>query len=229
VRAVDVPEGGKLAVVELFTSEGCSSCPSADLVANDLVREASRGVIVLAFHVDYWDELGWKDPWSSPHATERQQEYARARGDRGLYTPQMIVDGDRAFVGSERARAEASVNDALAAPRTASISLDLGPTTQGRVQALWTVRGAPPGASILVALTEDALVSHVTRGENSGRALRHDGTVRKFHTEALSPDGRGSIDLVVPSDVVTSSAHLVAVVSEKGTGKIACAATASLR
>src|SRR5579872_1033847 len=108
-RADELPTSpGGIAVVELFTSEGCSSCPPADLALADLERQ-SRAVYALEFHVDYWDRLGWPDRFSSPDWTRRQREYAEAFGARGLYTPQMIVGGTDAFTGSDRARAQADV------------------------------------------------------------------------------------------------------------------------
>ena len=97
-------EGGGVAVVELFTSEGCSSCPPADDVLNALAADARTRhtrVFALAMHVDYWDSLGWPDPFASPAMTSRQQDYARSFGVRGLYTPQMVVGGAEEFTGSD--------------------------------------------------------------------------------------------------------------------------------
>ncbi len=97
-------------VVELFTSQGCSSCPPADAVLNEVA--ARPGVIALGFHVDYWDRLGWKDPLSTPGATARQNEYAARFGRREIYTPQIVVDGTRQMVGSHRAEVFQAVEEA---------------------------------------------------------------------------------------------------------------------
>src|SRR4051812_22710448 len=105
------PDSG-FAVVELFTSEGCSSCPRADDVLNELSAEASRDgrpVYTLAFHVDYWDETGWRDPYSASWATQYQRAYVGALRAQGLYTPQMVVNGREEFIGSHASQARASI------------------------------------------------------------------------------------------------------------------------
>ncbi|MCA9557144.1 MAG: DUF1223 domain-containing protein, partial [Myxococcales bacterium] len=111
------------AVVELFTSEGCSSCPPADANLARLLKAAGdRPVLGLSWHVDYWDRLGWKDPFSSDAATARQNAYAKAWGTRRLYTPQMVVNGRDEFVGSSEAQADAAVAAALKGPATVALS-----------------------------------------------------------------------------------------------------------
>src|SRR5215467_10875693 len=114
-------------VVELFTSEGCSSCPPADTVLMDLVQHqpvAGAQVIGLSEHVDYWDREGWKDPFSNHLFTQRQSAYAAANGGSDVYTPQMFVDGGAPFVGSDRTRALSAIQHAVARPKTA-VSLKL--------------------------------------------------------------------------------------------------------
>src|SRR5215471_1797760 len=113
------------AVVELFTSEGCSSCPPADAVLRDL---SGADLYPLSFHVDYWNELGWVDPFSAVWATERQRTYARALGERGVYTPEMIVNGRDAFVGSDRAHAARSIDKALAKSTSLEVFLRAQPS-----------------------------------------------------------------------------------------------------
>jgi hypothetical protein len=170
-------------LVELFTSEGCSSCPPADALLSRLGRtQPVRGaaIIVLEEHVDYWDRLGWKDPFSSEAATTRQNEYGEAFGRSQVYTPQMIVDGRTEFVGS-------SDTDALRAIRTAS------QMTKPAVQLSWekddtlaihiepmNITGKRDGQQIFLVVAEDMLHSDVKRGENAGRALEHDGVVRQL-------------------------------------------------
>src|ERR1700761_9171229 len=102
-------------VVELFTSQGCSSCPPADAFLTELARQ-SRGILPLAFHVTYWDYLGWKDPFSLDVATARQRDYARHLGEDGVYTPQMVVDGAKGFVGSSRAEGLSAIASAAHKP-----------------------------------------------------------------------------------------------------------------
>ena len=107
-------------LLELYTSEGCSSCPPADRWLSSRVA-ADPSFTALAFHVDYWDRLGWKDPFSSDAATARQNAYAKAWGTRRLYTPQMVVNGREEFVGSSEAQADAAVAAALKRPATVAL------------------------------------------------------------------------------------------------------------
>jgi hypothetical protein len=177
--------GSTPVLVELFTSEGCSSCPPADALLMRLgrtqpVREAD--VIVLEEHVDYWDTLGWKDPFSSEAATARQQEYGEAFGGRQVYTPQMIVDGYAEFVGSAEGTALRAVRAAGAAPKPAvhlswaeseMLAIHVEPLTNA-------AQGDTP--QVFLAVVENMLHSEVKRGENAGRALEHDGVVRQIIT-----------------------------------------------
>jgi hypothetical protein len=185
-----------VAVVELFTSEGCSSCPPADEVLGEIAASggAGRQVFALSFHVDYWDELGWPDPFADPANTDRQRAYARAFRERGLYTPQLVVGGREGFVGSDRARARRSVDAALSRP--ASARVDLAVTARdGAAQARYEVAGAPPGARLILALVERSRTVEVRRGENAGRTLRHDNVVRAFQSVSLDDAAAGSVTL----------------------------------
>jgi hypothetical protein len=170
-------------LVELFTSEGCSSCPPADALLSRLGRtQPVRGadIIVLEEHVDYWNRLGWKDPFSSEAATTRQNEYGEAFGGSQVYTPQMIVDGRTEFVGS-------SDTDALRAIRTASqmpkpavqLSWEKDDTLAIHIEPM-NITGKRDGQQIFLVVAEDMLHSDVKRGENAGRALEHDGVVRQL-------------------------------------------------
>jgi hypothetical protein len=187
---------GGVAVVELFTSEGCSSCPPADDVARELAArpDAESHVYVLAFHVDYWDELGWKDRFASPELTERQHAYARAFGTRGMYTPQMIVSGATQFTGSDRESAHAAIRQALAVPASIGLMLHTRRTATGVLAVDWTATSVPTNAALNVALVERAATSVVASGENAGRTLRHADVVRSFVTVPfVQPSGTTSV------------------------------------
>ncbi|MEA2768894.1 MAG: hypothetical protein QOD93_1856, partial [Acetobacteraceae bacterium] len=150
-------------VVELFTSQGCSSCPPADAFLTDLARQ--RGdVLPLAFHVTYWDSLGWKDPYSLDAATARQRQYARHLGDDGVYTPQMVVDGTTGFVGSSRLQGLSAISGAAPKPVPVSLNRD--------GQNLLINVGAGSGqAAVLLIGFDPAHETQIGRGENSGRKL----------------------------------------------------------
>ena len=195
--------GGGVAVVELFTSEGCSSCPPADAVLAELSRrgrENGSPVFAVAFHVDYWDSLGWPDPFASPDNTTRQRAYARALGARGLYTPQMIVDGSDAFVGSDHDRAQGSVASALGRPARAAVSLRARPSGPGAIAVDYDVKGAPAGSRLAIVVVDRPASVAVRAGENAGRTLRHTDTARAMATVGLAPPSGRQVVKVPPDD-----------------------------
>jgi hypothetical protein len=213
VSEAQAAEARGVALVELFTSEGCSSCPPADDVLNALAADArARGtpVYALAMHVDYWDSLGWPDPFASPQLTARQGDYARAFGRRGLYTPQMVVGGTEEFTGSDDDRAREAVARALARSTSASLGARVRAETSGELAVAYEARGAGAGAHVYAALVEDGLVVHVRAGENANRSLRHDGVVRSLVSSALGETARGELRLRPPAGVVAARASVVA-------------------
>jgi hypothetical protein len=172
-------------VVELFTSEGCSSCPPADTVLSRLAGEqpiAGVEVVPLGFHVTYWDQLGWKDAASLPEATARQQDYSRVFGEDRVYTPQAIVDGRDELVGSDETALRRAITRAAAQPH-ARVTLSARLASPDLIVATATVDAVPAGVTeklrTIFVLTEDGVTSVVKRGENGGRTLRHDAVVRR--------------------------------------------------
>jgi hypothetical protein len=205
---------GRAVVVELFTSEGCSSCPPADAVLADLATD--RRVLALSFHVDYWDELGWPDPFSSPDNTARQRAYASAFRARGLYTPQLVVGGIDGFVGTDRGQAQADIDSALAKAQQVKLSLQAHASDDGWVAVEAHVIGAPTGAVVNVALVQRAATSQVRAGENSGRTLRHVDVVRAF---ATSPAGTsGPVRVKLPAGLRRQDAEIIAFVQAPAGG-----------
>lgn len=161
-------------VVELFTSEGCSSCPPADAYLSELSQQRSD-ILPLAFHVTYWNSLGWKDPFSLDVATQRQAEYGRRFGD-GSYTPEMVVDGTTAFVGSDRSSGETAIQKAKGADST---SAPLSAVRKGN--AITVSVGAGSGSAQVILVGYDAQhTTAVGRGENGGRTLKESNIVRSF-------------------------------------------------
>jgi hypothetical protein len=173
-------------LVELFTSEGCSSCPPADVLLAKLLREQpvpEADIIPVAFHVDYWDHQGWKDPFSSKEFTARQKRYSAIFGENSVYTPQLVVNGREQLVGSDEPAARRAVSAAAAQP---VLPLKLSARAhEGGLRLSLDLPAAPAGAEpidVVVALTEDDLQSVVRRGENGGRTLSHVAVVRKLQT-----------------------------------------------
>ena len=191
-------------LVELFTSEGCSSCPPADALLAKFLREqpmADVEIIPLSLHVDYWDHQGWKDPFASKVFTSRQEAYSKIFGADRLYTPQVVVDGREELNGSDEAGLRRVVQAAAARPH---LALRVDARARGSsVRLALDLPAAPADAEpidVLVALTEDDLSSIVRRGENGGRTLSHVAVVRKLEAlgslerETFVADGQMSLD-----------------------------------
>jgi len=168
-------------VVELFTSQGCSSCPPADRLLARLARESSGAVMPLAFHVDYWNHGGWSDPFSSAAWTARQALYDQ-RLHATEYTPQAVVDGETELVGSREAELRSAIADAARRP-AAKLELSLAPSGQSVVVAVGVT--VPPELEgrkfdLMLAVTENGLETRVVGGENGGQTLHDDAVVRTF-------------------------------------------------
>jgi hypothetical protein len=170
-------------LVELFTSEGCSSCPPADalLTQLDATQNApgATPVIVLSEHVTYWDQLGWHDPFSSESMTERQNQYGSRFGLSSVYTPQVVVDGTQEMVGSDRSKVVRAVLNASANPKIA-LTLTGVQWSGNAVTANVTASSEIPSAMLMAALADDSDRSSVLHGENGGRELRHVAVVRNL-------------------------------------------------
>ena len=205
-------------VVELFTSEGCSSCPPADRLLSALAKEQPLPgveIIPLSLHVDYWDQLGWKDRASSHDATLRQQAYTRNFGLDSVYTPEAVVDGTSDANGSDGDTIRRAIQRAAREPH---IRIAVEARTDGQslvVQA--TPDAAPAGMKesldLVIALVEDDVNSAVKGGENSGRALHHDGVVRVLRTTRA---GSGTQQSSIPLRAGWKRANLRAVAFLQG-------------
>jgi len=175
-------------IVELFTSEGCSSCPPADAALAKLEESqgaANAEVIALEEHVDYWNQLGWADPFSSPEWTSRQQVYAGVFGSGSVYTPQMVVDGTTELVGSRGPEVRRKIEEAAGREKTGVTIAANGEETGGSRKFdvhVGKLAGAGWGddAEVWLAVTESGLHSSVTRGENAGEELHHASVVRSL-------------------------------------------------
>ena len=178
-RGARTPKPPAPVVVELFTSEGCSSCPPADSILARLERD---GIIVLGEHVDYWDGLGWKDRFSSPLFSSRQQDYGVAMHTGDIYTPQAVINGEKEVLGSDSRAVSLAIAEAARSPR-APVELRLNPASNTAQTIAIQVGKLPPGshkADVLLAITESGLESSVAGGENSGRKLQHAAVVRSL-------------------------------------------------
>lgn len=213
-------------IVELYTSEGCDSCPPADRWLSKTITERSKDAafIALAYHVDYWDYIGWKDAFAQPAFAQRQSTLAANGGASGVYTPQIFVNGsdDRSWTSGAARRAaagRASVKFSVTTHwKSEGAALSMGITGKLTEPA--------PGVRFRYALTENGLVSAVKAGENRGVTLHHDAVVRA--TGALPTDAIGAFALNVPVPRVVRQANsLLHVIAEDARGKPLAAATLS--
>lgn len=188
------------AVVELFTSQGCSSCPPADEVFHQLAKQSKENnsrAYFLGFHVDYWDYLGWKDPFSNPEFTQRQYKYSKALASASTYTPQMIINGRQAFIGSERGRARRFIKIYQEVPATNSLMLNVAKRDHKQVEVSYECDRLETGAVIHFALTESGFETRVNAGENKGRVLKNDHVVREFKTVPLQRQGTVTLNFPI--------------------------------
>lgn len=210
----------RAAVVELYTSQGCSSCPPADALLGDLAGR--RDIIALAFHVGYWDSLGWRDRFAIPESVGRQEAYAATLGLASAFTPQIVIDGRASFVGSDRRRIEAALTQAVETfPVTAAIAHDKLVVSLPRraVRDIFDVN--------LVAYLPHASTV-IGRGENGGRTLAEFNIVRQFRRVARWHGD--AVTLQVAIDSFPADATRVAVLLQRSRqGPIAGSAVAGLR
>lgn len=181
------PEGAPPVVVELFTAQGCSSCPAADALIAALADQP--GVLTLSWHVDYWDYLGWPDAFALPQNTRRQQGYARVAGERGVYTPQIIVDGQDTLISVERGALLALIDDHAARP--SAVMVTATDVAGGHAIDLTPRAAIPGGVEVLLVRFLPARETEVTAGENAGREILYRnivvGTERLASWNARAP------------------------------------------
>jgi hypothetical protein len=220
-------------VLELFTSEGCSSCPPADELLTKFVKDAAIGgvpVIPLGMHVTYWDQQGWKDPASLPIATERQQAYGRVFGPDRVYTPQAVIDGHAEVIGSSEAAIRRAVAEASKQPhaRVALTASASGNSLSASVSLADVPAVSRDPLETVLVVTEDGLSSVVTRGENGGRTLQNDAVVRVV----FGGDVRGATMLSYRADLRPAwhrdRLHVTAILQGKTSRRIYGAATVPL-
>ncbi len=217
-------------LLELFTSEGCSSCPPADRLLELLDQKQpvpGADLIVLSEHVDYWDRHGWKDPFSSSVFSARQQEYSyRLQGD-GIYTPELVVDGKFGFVGSDRRKASSAIQEAMRDPK---IPITISNVTRDGNQVMVHIEvpaadsRPKSGRGILyLALADDRAESHVVRGENAGRSLAHVAVTRALKRVGavdLAAATDRNVTLAIRPGAAANTSRLVGFIQDSKTGHV---------
>jgi len=209
------------AVLELFTSEGCSSCPPADRLLSQFTS-LSPNVIPLSFHVDYWDRLGWKDRFSNSQFTDRQRLYGQHFRLQSIYTPQLIINGGVELVGSNKTAAETDIKKSLSEKPTIAITLDDVQKDKGKVSVECHLQGEWKNCDLLAAIVQKHAETNVKAGENHGAKLSHTNVVRTFI--GLPASEKIKFEIEVPDDIATGNWQLILYAQQRDNLRITGAA-----
>jgi len=215
------------AVVELFTSEGCSSCPAADEAVIDIAKQYKEDVIILGFHVDYWNSLGWKDVFSKSEYSDRQKQYASSFSLNSIYTPQIVVNGKVEFVGSDKTKLQQTISKEL--NNNVARSIELSAKETGDKKILVNVSSVnASNANINIALVQLQAQSNVAKGENEGKVLHHINIVRDLKTV----DGNKKVNTILfslPARLSKKDFEIVAFSQDKNNLHITDATSVSIQ
>ncbi len=224
-------EPKSFALLELFTSEGCSSCPPADRELEQLTEQAERSgrrVFTLSFHVDYWNDLGWSDPYSDARYSARQQDYLRTFKRRGAYTPELVVNGIEEFVGSDHLKARDALMRMLARPAKAVVSARV--ERRGAALAVhYSASSGPRQALVQLALLQDRAVSAIDSGENAGQRLVHRNVVRDLRQRSDALPAQGEQRFELPAGLDAAHASVLVFVSDPENREVLGAASARVQ
>ncbi len=222
-------EKSGFAILELFTSEGCSSCPPADRnlirIAN-LAKKNGKAIYTLSYHVDYWNYLGWKDPYSDRKFTDRQRQYAKQFRSESIYTPQMVVNGRAEFNGGNQSLSDRAIKIAMDIQSTAKISIQSTVAAKG-VRVDWNISDHKKNDVVHIALVQNRGTQKVTRGENARRELSHVNIVRDLKSIA-KPDRKGQVRFSLPQGLKADELHVVAFIQSTDDQIIRAAAKSSI-
>ncbi|PSL24509.1 DUF1223 domain-containing protein [Chitinophaga ginsengisoli] len=209
------------AVVELFTSEGCSSCPPADALLERIQQDnENKQIYILAFHVDYWDHQGWKDRFSDHRYSDRQGQYANWMRLSTVYTPQVVINGENEFVGSNASAIVQAISKGLDEPSTASVGLSAR-IEQGKLYVGHQVSGVGKNETLVLGLVEKVAHSDVKAGENSGRKLSHVQIVRDL--AQVDVNSNKEVEMKLPVGFNENDFELIGFVQRNADGKIIAA------
>ncbi len=209
------------ALLELFTSEGCSSCPPADKLAAATLKEyAGQSVYILAYHVDYWNRLGWKDIYSNSEWSTRQNDYAGPLHMSSVYTPQIIVNGSTEFVGSDARKLHVAIKAQFDNKEANSVSLKAGLAHDHTIAISYNISGDLHGKQLKVAIVQKNASSSIKAGENSGKVLAHVNVVRSLTTIPLNDRSAAELKLGIPDGLNAQDIAVIAFVQKGNAGAI---------
>ena len=204
--------------MELFTSQGCSSCPSADRLLGKYANDPS--VIALSFHVDYWNHLGWKDPFSTAENSARQQMYASSLNTEGIYTPQLVINGEREMVGSDEKKIKSTLTDLINESSNTGISITKLSSAEGKFEIKFTLQNLPRDASVHLAVVQKKEITAIRAGENRGVTLTNYNIVRSFQ-DVKAKDGGNETTVTQPTGLDNKEVSIVLIVQDKSNRIIA--------
>jgi hypothetical protein len=205
------------ALLELFTSEGCSSCPPADKLLPEFAA-IDPNIITLSFHVDYWDHLGWKDPFSNAAFSDRQRQYGKQFNLESIYTPQLVVNGQYELVGSNRSTAESDIQQVLKEKAIVQLSIDEVKKSNDKLLVTCSAEGDWKNADLFVALVQKHAEMKVRAGENEGSKLSHTNVVKSLKKE--STQQKMNFEIAFPKGLAENNWQLVLFAQQKNDLKI---------
>jgi len=214
---------GKMVVFELFTSQGCSSCPPADKLVG--TYSSKENVIPLSFHVDYWDRLGWKDPFSAHEYSQRQYMYASALHST-VYTPQLVINGTVEMIGSDENKISSTLQKVSAEQPEASLAISKTETESGKIDINFNIEGSIQNTVLNIAVIEKKAVTPVKAGENGGATLTDYNVVRSFETLKKFEKGGNTTTINFISSIEPKNRAIVLYLQEKKNNQILTAAKA---
>ena len=209
------------ALVELFTSEGCSSCPPADAVLEEVQKKYSdKSILILGYHVDYWDKLGWKDIFSKAEFTERQNYYADVFHLNTIYTPQVIVNGKKEFIGSNKNKLISSIDEQLDEKPAMFIKLKATQNTSGKIDVSFSANeNDSRNDQLILLLVQKMATNKIGRGENEGRTLHHINIVREISYLPITAK-ESTTTFILSSDLKKEDIFVAGFIQDKKSGKI---------
>jgi hypothetical protein len=208
------------ALLELYTSEGCSSCPPADELLGKIQNELKdKNVYVLSYHVDYWDKQGWKDIFSNADFTKRQYDYAKYMEKDPIYTPQVIINGKIDYVGSQETSLRNGIKSALSKPVSTNLSLEASQNANS-LSVNYNVESTSKNSRLLIAVVQKEAKSNVKRGENAHRVLSHYQIVRNLQSVDLNKTKKGTALVHLPKNYSTQDFEIIGFVQDMNSGAI---------
>lgn len=208
------------ALLELYTSEGCSSCPPADELMGKIQRDyKDSNVYVLSYHVDYWDKQGWKDIFSNAANTKRQYDYAKFMGKDPIYTPQLIINGKIDYIGSQETAVQNGLRAALLKPALVDIALEAS-QQENKATVNYNINKISKGSRLFVAVVQKSAKSNVKRGENANRVLSHFQIVRSLNNFDLKGNPKGTVSLSLPKGFNSKDFEIIGFVQDMNSGII---------